>query len=143
MTKTHLPAETSSNKGATSCVLDTAGVFFLIRFRCLATFVWLYVSYSVLVCTGVVRHITWKSVERRSVIASTADIQVNANSGRTTQELHRDALSREKGKGQRFGGEGGVRGGGKKGNETRGFSLNQTRRVSHITQTHTRMYTQS
>lgn len=36
--------------------------------------------------------ITWKSVERRSVMASTADIQVNANRGRTTQELHREAL---------------------------------------------------
>lgn len=42
---------------------------------------------------GVVRYVTWKSVERRSVMASTADIQVNANRGRTTQELHREALS--------------------------------------------------
>ncbi len=42
-----------------------------------------------------VKYITWKSVERRSVMASTADIQVNANRGRTTQELHREALSEE------------------------------------------------
>lgn len=28
-------------------------------------------------------------------MASTADIQVNANRGRTTQELHREALSEE------------------------------------------------
>lgn len=55
---------------------------------------------------GVVRYVTWKSVERRSVMASTADIQVNANRGRTTQELHREALSeRESGReGQRGGG---------------------------------------
>lgn len=52
------------------------------------------VSYSVCKYLPVfLRHITWKSVERRSVMASTADIQVNANRGRTTQELHRDALS--------------------------------------------------
>lgn len=31
-------------------------------------------------------------MERLSVMASTADIQVKANRGRTTQELHRDAL---------------------------------------------------
>lgn len=44
-------------------------------------------------------YFTWKSVERRSVIASTADIQVNANRGRTTQELHREALlERERGR---------------------------------------------
>lgn len=42
---------------------------------------------------GIVRGITWNNVERRSVMASTADIQVNANRGRTTQELHREALS--------------------------------------------------
>lgn len=35
-------------------------------------------------------------MERLSVMASTADIQVNANRGRTTQELHREALSEEK-----------------------------------------------
>lgn len=34
----------------------------------------------------------WKRAERWSVIANTADIQVRANSGRTTHELHRDAL---------------------------------------------------
>lgn len=34
----------------------------------------------------------WKRAERRSVMAKTADIQVSANSGRTTHELHRDAL---------------------------------------------------
>lgn len=61
-----------------------------------------------------VRYITWKSVERRSVMASTADIQVNANRGRTTQELHREALSeRDR---QRWG----VGGGGKR---NKGFSL--------------------
>lgn len=49
---------------------------------------------------GIVRHITWNSVERRSVMASTADIQVNANRGRTTQELHREALSEGRGEGQ-------------------------------------------
>lgn len=31
-----------------------------------------------------------------SVMARTADIQVSANRGRTTQELHRDALRRSK-----------------------------------------------
>lgn len=67
---------------------------------------------------GVVRYVTWKSVERRSVMASTADIQVNANRGRTTQELHREALSeRESGREE-----------GDEGKETVGFSLelNQT-----------------
>lgn len=54
------------------------------------------------------RYITWNSVERRSVMASTADIQVNANSGRTTQELHREALSGRGGRGS--GGEVGVAG---------------------------------
>lgn len=39
------------------------------------------------------RRITWNNVERRSVMASTADIQVNASRGRTTQELQREALS--------------------------------------------------
>ena len=34
----------------------------------------------------------WKRAERRSVMASTADIQVRARRGSTTQELHRDAL---------------------------------------------------
>lgn len=34
----------------------------------------------------------WKRMERLSVMASTADIQVKASRGRTTQELHRDAL---------------------------------------------------
>lgn len=38
----------------------------------------------------------WKSAERRSVMARTADIQVRASRGSTTQELHRDALSRER-----------------------------------------------
>lgn len=38
----------------------------------------------------------WKSADRRSVIARTADIQVRARSGRTTQELQRDALLRER-----------------------------------------------
>lgn len=31
-------------------------------------------------------------MERRSVMASTADIQVSASRGRTTQELHSEAL---------------------------------------------------
>lgn len=44
---------------------------------------------------------TWKRMERRSVMASTADIQVSASRGRTTQELHSDAL----GQGERAGGE--------------------------------------
>ena len=39
----------------------------------------------------------WKSAERRSVIARTADIQVRARRGRTTQELHSDALQEGKG----------------------------------------------
>lgn len=34
----------------------------------------------------------WKSAERRSVMANTADIHVRARRGRTTQELHSDAL---------------------------------------------------
>lgn len=34
----------------------------------------------------------WKRAERRSVMARTADIQVRASRGRTTQELHSDAL---------------------------------------------------
>lgn len=34
----------------------------------------------------------WKRAERRSVMARTADIQVRARRGRTTQELHSDAL---------------------------------------------------
>lgn len=34
----------------------------------------------------------WKRVERLSVMARTADIQVRASRGRTTQELHREAL---------------------------------------------------
>ena len=34
----------------------------------------------------------WKRAERRSVMARTADIQVRARRGSTTQELHRDAL---------------------------------------------------
>lgn len=38
----------------------------------------------------------WKSADRRSVIARTADIQVRARRGRTTQELQRDALLRER-----------------------------------------------
>lgn len=39
----------------------------------------------------------WKSAERRSVMARTADIQVRARSGNTTQELHRDALQDRRG----------------------------------------------
>ena len=38
----------------------------------------------------------WKRAERRSVMARTADIQVRARRGRTTQELHSDALQGEK-----------------------------------------------
>lgn len=38
----------------------------------------------------------WKRAERRSVMARTADIQVRANRGRTTQELHSDALQGQK-----------------------------------------------
>lgn len=38
----------------------------------------------------------WKSAERRSVMARTADIQVRASRGSTTQELQRDALSRQR-----------------------------------------------
>lgn len=38
----------------------------------------------------------WKRAERRSVMARTADIQVRAKRGRTTQELHSDALQGEK-----------------------------------------------
>lgn len=34
----------------------------------------------------------WNKIERLSVMASTADIQVRANRGRTTQELQREAL---------------------------------------------------
>ena len=37
----------------------------------------------------------WKRAERRSVMAKTADIQVRARRGRTTQELHSDALQCE------------------------------------------------
>lgn len=37
----------------------------------------------------------WNRMERLSVMASTADIQVSASRGRTTQELHRDALAGE------------------------------------------------
>lgn len=39
----------------------------------------------------------WNRAERRSVMASTADIQVRARRGNTTQELHKDALQVEKG----------------------------------------------
>lgn len=38
----------------------------------------------------------WKRAERRSVMARTADIQVRASRGRTTQELQSDALQGEK-----------------------------------------------
>lgn len=38
----------------------------------------------------------WKRAERRSVMARTADIQVRARRGNTTQELHKDALQVEK-----------------------------------------------
>ena len=34
----------------------------------------------------------WKRADLRSVTASTADIQVSASSGSTTQELHSEAL---------------------------------------------------
>lgn len=60
-------------------------------------------------------------------MASTADIQVSANRGRTTQELHREALSdRERG---RQGGREGER------RRNKGFSLkpDQPALVSHIT----------
>lgn len=40
----------------------------------------------------------WKSAERRSVIARTADIHVRARRGKTTQELHSDALQDGRGK---------------------------------------------
>lgn len=43
----------------------------------------------------------WKSAERRSVMARTADIHVRASRGRTTQELHSDALQDETGAGVR------------------------------------------
>lgn len=39
-------------------------------------------------------------------MANTADIQVSANRGRTTQELHRDALSEKERETERGGGEG-------------------------------------
>ncbi len=39
----------------------------------------------------------WKSAERRSVMARTADIHVRARRGKTTQELHSDALQDERG----------------------------------------------
>lgn len=38
----------------------------------------------------------WKRADRRSVTASTADIQVSASSGSTTQELHSEALGTER-----------------------------------------------
>lgn len=38
----------------------------------------------------------WKRMERLSVMASTADIQVSARSGKTTQELQREALREER-----------------------------------------------
>jgi len=38
----------------------------------------------------------WNKMERLSVMASTADIQVSANRGSTTQELHREALTHTK-----------------------------------------------
>lgn len=37
----------------------------------------------------------WKRMERLSVMASTADIQVKASRGRTTHELHKDALEED------------------------------------------------
>lgn len=40
----------------------------------------------------------WNRAERRSVMASTADIQVRASRGKTTHELHSDALQDTKGK---------------------------------------------
>lgn len=55
-------------------------------------------------------------------MANTADIQVNANRGRTTQELHREALSEKKEK-QKWRGE--ER---KEGERTRGSVSNQTGR---------------
>lgn len=65
------------------------------------------VSSCMKVCVAALPGITWNNVERRSVMASTADIQVNANRGRTTQELHREALSeRWVGKGDKTGGSG-------------------------------------
>ena len=54
-------------------------------------------------------------------MASTADIQVSANRGRTTQELHREALSdRERGR------QGGREAGRGRGEGTRGSVSNQT-----------------
>lgn len=53
-------------------------------------------------------------------MARTADIQVNANRGRTTQELHRDALSENKETG------GGGAEEGREGEGTRGSVSNQT-----------------
>ena len=70
-------------------------------------------------------YITWNSVERRSVMARTADIQVNANKGRTTHELHREALPEKVG--ERGGGGSGRRGDGRRnktgGSDHRTFSL--------------------
>lgn len=37
----------------------------------------------------------WNRIERLSVMASTADIQVSARRGKTTQELQRDALKKK------------------------------------------------
>lgn len=54
-------------------------------------------------------------MERRSVMASTADIQVNAKRGRTTQELHREALDKRQRERQAARQRG--RGGGKEMNE--------------------------
>lgn len=39
----------------------------------------------------------WKRAERRSVMARTADIHVRAKRGKTTQELHKDALQDRRG----------------------------------------------
>lgn len=52
-------------------------------------------------------------------MASTADIQVNANRGRTTQELHREALSGREREREREAGRG-------RGEGTRGSVSNQT-----------------
>lgn len=45
----------------------------------------------------------WKRAERRSVMARTADIHVRANRGKTTQELHKDALQDGRGNAVKLG----------------------------------------
>lgn len=45
----------------------------------------------------------WKRAERRSVMARTADIHVRAKRGKTTQELHKDALQDRRGSAVKLG----------------------------------------